>query len=325
MTPPLLEIDHLRVEFAINKRHYPAVDDLSLRIDSGQTVGLVGESGCGKSVSALAIMRLLDGNARIDAGQIRLRGHDILQCSSREMRRLRGNRIAMIFQDPMSALNPVISIGEQMAEPLRLHQNLSHQALRRRIVELLDEVGLPSPGQQLRRFPHELSGGQRQRVMIAMALSCQPELLIADEPTTALDVTIQAQILSLLQALQRKYQTGILLITHDLGIIAEIADRVAVMYAGSVVEFAPVNALFDSPQHPYTNGLMQSTTHTEAALSAERLASIPGLVPDLDKRGSGCQFYNRCPKSEPSCAKERPQLQLAADDQHGWRCIHPHS
>ena len=320
--PPLLDVKGLEVAFFLRQGVARAINGLNLTLHRGEVLGLVGESGCGKSVTSLAIMQLIEEPGKILQGQVLLEGEDLLQLSKRQMRQVRGNRIAMIFQDPMTGLNPVLSIGTQMMEPLRLHQKLSSSAAEEQAVHWLQEVGLPNPGAQLRRFPHELSGGMRQRVMIAMALACEPDLLIADEPTTALDVTIQAQILELMQDLQQKYGTAILMITHDLGVIAEMADRVAVMYAGDVVEEAEVEELFDHPQHPYTQGLLQAIPSAQHHWEEEqRLYNIPGTVPTLLELPFGCRFQDRCPRRQPTCQAALPPLEGSAE--HSVRCLFP--
>ncbi|NCS73749.1 MAG: ABC transporter ATP-binding protein [Deltaproteobacteria bacterium] len=311
----LLEIDDLTVAFATRHATFSAVRGLSLGVERGEVVGLVGESGCGKSVTALACLRLLPrGVARITGGAIRFDSTDLLALSEGEMRRVRGNRIAMIFQEPMTALNPVFTIGAQVMEPLKIHLGLGRVAARARAAELLAQVGIAEPELRLRDYPHHLSGGQRQRVMIAMALACDPELLIADEPTTALDVTIQAQILALLARLQRQRGLAVLLITHDLGVVAQTADRVAVMYGGELVEHAATEPLFADPRHPYTRGLLASIPRPGLA----RLTPIPGQVPALDRLPPGCCFHDRCAWAEPRCQSAAPPLQRDGDRFH--RC-----
>ncbi len=320
----LLEVQGLEVGFLLRGRMAKAIHHLNLTLKRGETLGLVGESGCGKSVTSLAIMRLIPEPGQILGGKIMFQGEDLLQKSKSQIRGIRGNRIAMIFQDPMTALNPVFTIGDQLVEPILLHKKISKAEALDRAEALLVEVGLPHPNQQLNRYPHELSGGQRQRVVIAMALSCEPDLLIADEPTTALDVTIQAQILELMAALQEKYHTGILLITHDLGVIAETADRVAIMYAGDIVEMSDVQTLFDASRHPYTQGLMASMPSLDTNLSTHhRLFNIPGRVPSLLEMPSGCRFQNRCMLADEECSQDYPGL-YSSDEQestHVWRCI----
>jgi len=311
---PLLEIEGLKTHFFTSDGIVRAVDGVSYKVYPGETLAVVGESGCGKSVTAMSILRLLPSPpARIVAGAIRFEGRDLLAASEDEMRRIRGNDISMIFQEPMTSLNPVLSVGRQIAETLELHQSLSREAAAKRAVEMLDLVRIPEPARRAREYPHQLSGGMRQRVMIAMALACDPKLLIADEPTTALDVTIQAQILELMLELKRKIGAAIVLITHDLGVVAETAQRVVVMYAGRKVEEAPVDMLFDRPRHPYTLGLMGSIPHLgEAAAdtgSRKRLVEIPGIVPRLTQAIRGCAFAERCSYVQERCRSESPPLE----------------
>ncbi len=304
---PVLEVRDLRTYFHTEEGIARAVDGVSFAVGRGQTLGLVGESGCGKSVSAFSIMRLVpDPPGRIEAGQILLKGRDLLALDEEQMRRVRGDDIAMIFQEPMTSLNPVLTCGFQIAEAVVLHQQVPKQEADARAVEMLERVGIPAPEQRSGEYPHQLSGGMRQRVMIAMALSCNPEVLIADEPTTALDVTIQAQILALLESLQQSLQMAIVLITHDLGVIAETADQVAVMYAGQIVEYAATPALFARPQHPYTRGLLRSIPRLDDA--QERLDIIPGAVPDARAFPPGCRFAPRCPLADARCRVEAPAL-----------------
>lgn len=320
-TQTLLDIRDLQVGFYVGGDFITAINELNFQIKPGETLGLVGESGCGKSLTSMAIMRLIMYPGSIRSGQLLFNGDDLLKLSERKMRRIRGNDIAMIFQDPMTALNPVFSVGDQLVEPLRLHMKMGKSEALDRAEFMLKEVGLPHPRDQLSRYPHELSGGQRQRVMIAMALSCEPKLLIADEPTTALDVTIQAQILELMQSLQEKYHTGILLITHDLGVIAEMAQRVAVMYAGSIVEIGSVRTVFDDAKHPYTRGLMQAMPGLDTDIEHDhRLYQIRGNVPSLVELPKGCRFQNRCDLVTDECRAALPELRF--DGAHGWRCIH---
>ena len=305
---PLLEVRDLRTYFHTEEGVARAVDGVSFAVGRGQTLGLVGESGCGKSVSAFSIMRLVpDPPGRIEAGQILLRGRDLLALDEEEMSRVRGDDIAMIFQEPMTSLNPVLTCGFQIAEAVVLHQQVSMQEARDRAVEMLQLVGIPAPEQRIDEYPHQLSGGMRQRVMIAMALSCNPDVLIADEPTTALDVTIQAQILALLESLQESLQMAIVMITHDLGVIAETADQVAVMYAGQIVEYAETQSLFARPRHPYTRGLLRSIPRLDD--EQERLDIIPGVVPDARAFPPGCRFAPRCPLADAHCRAEAPSLE----------------
>ena len=305
---PVLEVRDLRTYFHTEEGVARAVDGVSFAVGRGQTLGLVGESGCGKSVSAFSIMRLVpDPPGRIEDGQILLKGRDLLALDEEEMRRVRGDDIAMIFQEPMTSLNPVLTCGFQIAEAVVLHQQVPMQEARTRAIEMLQLVGIPAPEQRIDEYPHQLSGGMRQRVMIAMALSCNPDVLIADEPTTALDVTIQAQILALLESLQESLQMAIVMITHDLGVIAETADQVAVMYAGQIVEYAETQALFTRPRHPYTRGLLRSIPRLDAA--QERLDIIPGVVPDARVFPQGCRFAPRCPLADAHCRAEAPPLE----------------
>jgi peptide/nickel transport system ATP-binding protein len=301
----LLEIRNLRTSFKTQDGYVRAVDDVSLEIRKGEVVGVVGESGCGKTVTSLSILQLLPSPpATIDGGEIIFEGRDLLRISRSELRRIRGNEIAMIFQEPMTSLNPVFTIGSQLMEAISLHQHLEGKELRNRAVEMLRLVGIPRADEVIDEYPHRFSGGMRQRAMIAMALSCNPKLLIADEPTTALDVTIQAQILDLMQELKEKINTAVLFITHDLSVIAEMADRVVVMYAGKVVEEADVVTLFHEPAHPYTQGLIGSRPSVE--IERERLVYIPGNVPNpLDMPG-GCPFHPRCPHAMQVCTTKMP-------------------
>jgi peptide/nickel transport system ATP-binding protein len=304
---PLLEVDDLRVDFATLSGPVRAVDGVSWRLDAGSTLGLVGESGCGKSVTALSVLRLLRAPPARLSGAVRYRGVDLLAQTERRMRRIRGDRISMIFQEPMTSLNPVLSIGRQIAETVMLHQHLGAKAARARAVEMLRLVQIAEPERRVAEYPHQLSGGMRQRVMIALALACNPEVLIADEPTTALDVTIQAQILALLRDLQQRLGMGVVLITHDLGVVAETCDRVVVMYAGRKVEEASTVDLFERPLHPYTRALMASMPSLNA--TAKRLAEIPGLVPAPQDLGRGCAFAPRCPLAGARCQFEQPPLE----------------
>jgi oligopeptide/dipeptide ABC transporter ATP-binding protein len=304
---PLLEIRDLRIGFATAHGEARAVDGISLRVEPSETLGLVGESGCGKTVTALSILRLLPSRGQILGGEILFEGRNLLSLPERDMRGVRGRQIAMIFQEPMSSLNPVFSVGNQITEAIRVHAGESRQAARRKAVELLDLVEIPDAARRLDDYPHQLSGGMRQRVMIAMALSCRPKLLIADEPTTALDVTIQAQILDLLAGLQRRLGMALLIVTHDLGIVAQQADRAAVMYAGRIVESAAVRRIFSRPMHPYTRGLLRSIPGTGAGL-ARRLETIPGRVPDPLHLPSGCRFRDRCTYALDDCALIDPPL-----------------
>ncbi len=319
MAEPLLTIEDLRVVFGPPGREQVAVDGVSLTLDAGEVLGIVGESGSGKSLTALSILRLVPSPpGRIEAKAIRFMGRDLLALDERRMNEVRGADIAMIFQEPMSALNPVFTIGEQISETLRIHEGLDRNAARLRSLELLNKVGISNPEQRLSQYPHELSGGMRQRVMIAIALACRPKLLIADEPTTALDVTIQAQILSLLRDLQRELGMAVLLITHDLGVVAQVVDRVSVMYAGRVVEEGSVGAVFERPSHPYTRLLMESIPSLDH--DRDRLPTIPGMVPSLANLPPGCRFHPRCPAARSSCAA-RPPAFVPMEEGHRAACI----
>ncbi|MFP4426725.1 MAG: ABC transporter ATP-binding protein [Spirochaetaceae bacterium] len=301
----LVDIRNLETSFKTEGGSVRAVDDVSLTIESGEVVGLVGESGCGKTATSLSILQLLPTPpASIDGGEIWFDGRDLLKITPEELRRIRGNEIAMIFQEPMTSLNPVFTIGNQLIEAIELHQRLSGRAARERAIEMLRLVGIPRAEEVIDEYPHRFSGGMRQRAMIAMALSCNPKLLIADEPTTALDVTIQAQILELMQELKERIDTAILFITHDLSVIAEMADRVVVMYAGKVVEEADVKTLFHNPAHPYTQGLIGSRPTIEG--EQERLLYIPGNVPNPLEMPGGCPFHPRCPHAMSICVNEMP-------------------
>jgi oligopeptide/dipeptide ABC transporter ATP-binding protein len=306
----LLEIKNLHTYFQTREGLVCAVDGVSVYLDGGELLGLVGESGCGKSITALSVMRLVAPPGKIVAGEIFFDGRDLLKLSNAQMRQVRGNDIAMIFQDPMSSLNPVFTVGEQIAEALRLHRKLSRKDARSGAVEAMREVAIPDAEMRAKDYPHQLSGGMRQRVMIAMALACDPKLLIADEPTTALDVTIQAQILELLNNLRRTRELAVLLITHDLGVVAEVADRVAVMYTGQIVEESSVDELFARPKHPYTEGLLRSVPKlTTAAMAKQpRLQTIDGVVPRLTALPPGCHFEPRCPYRMPRCREQEIPL-----------------
>jgi peptide/nickel transport system ATP-binding protein len=317
MDAPLLEIENLATHFYTRDGIVRAVDGVSYAVQAGETLAVVGESGCGKSVTALSVLRLIASPpGRIVQGAIRFGGDDLLKKSEVEMRRIRGNAISMIFQEPMTSLNPVLTIGTQVSEPFTIHHGLDRETARKRAIEMLVAVNIPAPEQRVDDYPHQLSGGMRQRVMIAMALACRPRLLIADEPTTALDVTIQAQILELLEALKRDFGTAIVLITHDLGVVAETADRVVVMYAGRKVEEATVAALFARPLHPYTRGLMGAIPWFGGRPDEGgrgRLAEIPGMVPSLREPITGCAFAPRCAQAAERCRTESPQVrELAA-------------
>ncbi len=306
----LLEVRDLVTAFHTDEGVVRAVDGVSFEVRDGGTIGIVGESGCGKSVTSLSIMRLIPSPpGRIERGQILFNGKDLLELGEGEMRALRGNSISMIFQEPMTSLNPVYTVGFQIMEAIRLHQRKSKAEARARAIEMLRLVGIPSPEERIDAYPHQLSGGMRQRVMIAMALSCEPKLLIADEPTTALDVTIQAQILDLLAGLQKKLGMSIMLITHDLGVVAEFVEEIAVMYAGKIVERARTQDLFAGPRHPYTKGLLQSVPSYGDNAQRKRLPTIPGVVPDLTKLPKGCRFQDRCPDVVARCKESEPPLE----------------
>jgi peptide/nickel transport system ATP-binding protein len=321
-----LQLNNLRVSVSASVngskdgRRWPVLNDITLTLSDGEILGLVGESGCGKSVTALSVLHLLpQPTMRVDSGEIIFNGTDLLALDAKKMQQLRGNNIAMIFQDPMTALNPVQTIGKQIEEVLLLHRpQWNQQKRRKRIIELLERVRIPAPAERLDAYPHQLSGGMRQRVMIAMALACAPQLLIADEPTTALDVTVQAQVLQLMKELQRESNMAVLLITHDLGVIAETCQRVAVMYAGRIVEHASVEELFAEPRHPYTQGLLASLP-ARAEKPQIPLATIGGQVPDIDARPAGCAFSNRCAWRTDAC-NEVPPLNGSSD--HAVACFH---
>jgi len=320
MGEPILQVKDLRTYFHVKEGVVKAVDGVNYCLHRAETLGLVGESGCGKSVSALSILQLVDRPpAEIHSGEILFEGKNLLQLTEKEMQKVRGRSISMIFQEPMTSLNPVLSIGHRVGEALTFHQGLSPTEAKERTVDLLKLVGIPSPQKRIKEYPHLFSGGMRQRVMIAMAIACDPKVLIADEPTTALDVTIQAQILDLMMNLQEELGTAILLITHDLGIIAETAKRVTVMYAGRIVEEADVMALFKKPLHPYTQGLLRSIPRIDMAAERSRLEEIPGVVPDLYHLPEGCAFFERCPAARQRCQLEEPELQTVGDG-HRVRC-----
>ncbi|MDE0890927.1 MAG: ABC transporter ATP-binding protein [Planctomycetota bacterium] len=318
----LLEVQGLKTWFHTDEGIAKAVDGVTYSVRKGETLGVVGESGCGKSVTALSVMQLVPRPpGEFEGGKIMFRGQDLLSKSDAEMREIRGDEIAMIFQEPMSALNPVFTVGDQIMETVMLHRGLDKEAARAHAVEMLRKVGIPSPEERVDEYPHQLSGGMRQRVMIAIAMSCDPSLLIADEPTTALDVTIQAQILDLIRELQEAEGMSMLLITHDLAVVAETAHHVAVMYAGKVVEYAPVEELFASPRHPYTIGLFRSLP--DLATEGERLETIPGIVPSAFNFPSGCRFRTRCSIATERCASEEPLLlAIVEGEEHTAACHH---
>ncbi|HYD06964.1 MAG TPA: ABC transporter ATP-binding protein [Reyranella sp.] len=325
----LLEVENLGTWFYTRQGIVKAVDGVDFGVASGETLAIVGESGCGKSMTALSLMRLIpDPPGRIVSGQIKLGGKDLLKLPEEEMRRVRGNEISMIFQEPMTSLNPVMTIGKQISEALILHRDMDKKAAWKRSIEMLDLVKIPEPLQRAKEYPHQLSGGMRQRAMIAMALACNPKVLIADEPTTALDVTIQAQILELILELQREFGAAVILITHDLGVVAETARRVIVMYAGRKVEEASVGELFADPMHPYTRGLLNSIPRLDLLRGEEeadthRLQEIPGIVPPLFALPEGCAFAPRCPRADDKCRSGRPDYQEMKPG-HWAACWHPH-
>ncbi|WP_105615713.1 ABC transporter ATP-binding protein [Vallitalea okinawensis] len=318
MENTLLEVKDLRTYFHTKKGDVHAVDGVDFSVDKGKTLCIVGESGCGKSVTSLSIMQLIDKKGEIISGQVNFQGKDLLHYREEEIRQVRGNKISMIFQEPMTSLNPVFTIGRQVGEPLILHRGMSKKAAKKEAVELLTRVGIPRADEVVNEYPHQLSGGMRQRVMIAMALACEPELLIADEPTTALDVTIQAQILELMNELQEKYGMSIVFITHDLGVVAEMADHVVVMYAGRIVEEADSLELYDNPMHPYTIGLLGSIPDIDN--DKERLANIDGVVPNPLSMPKGCPFHPRCEKATELCKEKLPELREVVEG-HKVSCL----
>ncbi|SDM22390.1 ABC transporter ATP-binding protein [Sediminibacillus halophilus] len=302
----LLQVDNLVTQFRTAEGKLSAVRGISFSVEKGETLCIVGESGCGKSITSLSIMGLLPSNGEIAEGSITFEGEVLTKKKEEELRQLRGNKMSMIFQEPMTALNPVFTVGYQLREPLVLHQHMTKRQATDKAVDLLEQVGIPDPKKRLKQFPHELSGGMRQRVMIAIALACNPSLLIADEPTTALDVTIQAQILDLIADLKRKMDMGVVFVTHDMGVVAEIADRVMVMYAGEVVEIGEVKEIFNNPQHPYTKGLLASVPNVDD--EHHTLESIPGSLPNLNETIEGCRFHPRCPLATDRCKREDPPI-----------------
>ena len=307
----LLTVQDLQVQFQTKKGVNTAVDGIGFSVEKGEILGIVGESGCGKSVTSLSILRLLGTNSMISQGSIKLEGRELLSLSEDEMCKIRGNEIAMIFQDPMTALNPTMSIGEQLMEPLMIHQGYKKKDAWKGAVEVLKKVGIAAPEKRMKEYPHQLSGGMRQRVMIAMAVSCAPRLLIADEPTTALDVTIQAQILELMLELRQKMNTAIILITHDMGVVAETADNILVLYAGKVVEYGSVKEIFNNPRHPYTRGLLNSIPPLEE--DVDELNTIEGTVPGPGQMPAGCRFSPRCPLASERCSSCQPGLYKAGN------------
>jgi len=323
MTHPRLEVENLHVRFDTDEGSVLAVNGVSFALQAGEVLALVGESGCGKSMTAMAVLGLLPPTAT-PSGSIRLEGRDISGLSQRELRAIRGREISMIFQEPMTSLNPVFTVGHQIGEVLRRHEGLSRKQARARAIELLDLVRIPSAPTRVDEYPHQMSGGMRQRVMIAMAVACNPKVLLADEPTTALDVTIQAQILDIMRDLRHELGTSIVMITHDLGVVADIADRVVVMYAGHVAETGTVDAVFANPQHPYTVGLLGSVPRPDLVLAdvQDRLAEIPGVVPTLRQPPTECVFAPRCPRADQSCLTRMPELTETAPGQRA-ACVHP--
>nr|WP_276531686.1 ABC transporter ATP-binding protein [Brevibacillus invocatus] len=318
VSQPVLHIENLQTHFFTDRGQIPAVDGVSIKVHKGEVVGIVGESGCGKSVTSLSIMKLVPNPpGKIVGGTIRFKGEDLVTASEKRMREIRGNEIAMIFQEPMTSLNPVFTIGDQIGEAVRIHTKASKKESRQRAIEMLKKVGIPRAEAIVDEYPHQLSGGMRQRVMIAMAMACNPELLIADEPTTALDVTIQAQILDLMRQLNRDADTAVLLITHDLGVVAQMCHRVVVMYAGNVIEEGDVRTILKEPKHPYTIGLLHSLPKLEE--SQERLYSIPGNVPIPGSLTTGCRFAPRCEQAVDRCRQEMPEL-VAVGENHRSRC-----
>ncbi|HEY4065573.1 MAG TPA: ABC transporter ATP-binding protein [Burkholderiaceae bacterium] len=321
MSEPLLRVEDLRVEFSTRRGKALVLNGVDFEIRAGETLCVVGESGCGKSMTALALLRLIPSPpGRISSGKVVFGGEDLVAASDARLREVRGNRISMIFQEPMTSLNPVLTVGDQIGESLRLHAGLDARAARTRSIEMLQQVGIPAPERRVDEYPHQLSGGMRQRVMIAMALACRPDILIADEPTTALDVTVQAQIFDLLRELQRDKGTAILLITHDMGAVAEMADRVMVMYAGRVIEQGTAAQVLGAPAHPYTQGLIACLPELGSSAADERveLAEIGGVVPSIWELGAGCAFRERCPRAFARCASELPPMIDA--EGHGTAC-----
>ncbi|MCA9279688.1 MAG: ABC transporter ATP-binding protein [Phycisphaeraceae bacterium] len=321
---PVLQVRHLTTRFRTDDGIVTAIDDVSYDVFAGETVGIVGESGCGKTVTSKTIMRLLPEHVTIidPKSEIMFEGNNLVNATENEMREVRGDKIAMIFQEPMTSLNPVFTVGWQLDEALKYHTKLNKRERRDRAIEMLRLVEMPNPERRVDEYPHQLSGGMRQRVMIAIALCCEPDILIADEPTTALDVTIQAQILDLMNQLKEKLNTAIVLITHDLGVVAQVCDRVVVMYAGRVVEQAPVRDLFKRPQHPYTKALLDSIPKSGKKEKGKRLATIPGIVPSLRNLPKGCRFNERCAFRQDRCVAEEPDLTTGADGRQ-YRCFFP--
>lgn len=319
----MLEVKNLKTKFRTDDGEFYAVDDVSFSVKPGRTLGIVGESGCGKSVTSLSVMRLIQNPGKIVSGEVLLNGQNLLSLSENEMMKLRGSEMAMIFQEPMTSLNPVYTIGNQIDEAIAIHRPRYTKAqVKERTIEMLRKVGIPAPERRYDEYPHQLSGGMRQRVMIAMAMSCDPKLLIADEPTTALDVTIQAQILDLMRKLQKDFNMGMILITHDLGVVAEMCQDVVVMYAGRVVEQGTVEDIFYRPKHPYTKGLLDSIPHFETGSKLQQLKTIPGLVPSLMNLPKGCRFQERCSRKQQDCIAVDPRLENLRGV-HKVACHHP--
>lgn len=322
MSTPLLEVKKLKTQFRVDEGTFNAVDDVSFRLEEGRSLGIVGESGCGKSVTSLSIMGLVQNPGKIVGGEVLFRGKDLLKISKEEMRSTRGNDIAMIFQEPMTSLNPVFTIGHQIDEAIIQHNpKLKKSEVKDRTIQILKTVGIPAPEKRYGEYPHQLSGGMRQRVMIAIAISCNPQLLIADEPTTALDVTIQAQILDLIRKLQKEFHAGLILITHDLGVVAEMCQDVIVMYAGRIIEYGTIDDIFYRPKHPYTRGLLDSIPHFETGHKMKELKTIKGLVPSLMNLPEGCRFRDRCPRATDICAQKYPELTEIGTQK--FACYHP--
>ena len=310
--PPILQVNNLKTVFNTDKGEIRAVDGVSFAVPKGKTMGIVGESGSGKSITALSILQLLATNGHIKGGEVLFKGQDLVKLTDKQMRNIRGNQISMIFQEPMTSLNPVFTVGQQISETLKIHKKLSKKEAMAQAVDMLKLVGIPSPDKRVKQYPYELSGGMRQRVMIAMALACNPEILIADEPTTALDVTIQAQILELIKDLQNRLGMSVIMITHDLGVVAETCDYVAVMYAGQVVEYADVRTLFKNPKHPYTLGLLNSLPRHD--IDQDKLIPIKGVVPSPYEMPKGCRFAPRCPTATAQCNEKPPELRETNDE-----------
>ena len=320
---PLLRVRDLVVEFSTRQGAVRAVDNISFDVFPNETVGIVGESGCGKTVTGLTLMRLIPmPPGKIVSGSIEFLGRDITKLKEKEMQAMRGADISMIFQEPMTALNPVFTVGNQMVDILRRHKTLSRRQARTEAINMLSKVGIPAPDKRIDEYPHQLSGGMRQRVMIAMALSCDPKLLVADEPTTALDVTTQAQVMEQIVKLQEEFHMSMILVTHDLGVVAESCDRALVMYCGSIIEQANINDLYERPQHPYTTGLLQSIPRIREE-RLEELPTIPGMVPDLLHLPAGCRFADRCNKVTDHCLANRPTMEIDASTGNGVACFHP--